>query len=114
MAEPDTLAGRATGTEKAALDVIKDIDAEMESATKTFTFQAMKRSDFTALEDAYPYDEETPTSEYLTALLSETLVDPVMSVEQTAQLLDLLSDGQASVLEDAAWRVNRETGALDF
>lgn len=63
-----------------------------------------------ASEKGQPYDAAT----FLPALVAASCVDPVMSVEQVGQLLDLVNDGQAQVLFASALAVNEEPSPLPF
>jgi hypothetical protein len=90
------------------------VDDEMNAATTEFVFTALPRSEFTALEDAFPFEDDAPTRDFLAALIAGSLTDPDVTLDQAKELLELLSDGQAQVLEDAAWSVNRDTSSLDF
>ena len=90
---------------------IDDIETQMRDSTRTFTFRAVGRSEFRSLREAYKKkDKDAEASdEYLADLIAVSLVDPELSREDINALLAALSDGQASVLEDAAWTVNQET-----
>ena len=116
MRDEDTLAGSKahSDAEVEIMGRLRDLDAKMREATTTFTFTAMPRSAFTALEDVYPFHDDTPSPAFLVELLAASMSDPELTTAQAGELLELLSDGQAQVLEDAAWAVNRETGSLDF
>lgn len=57
-----------------------------------------------------PYDAST----FLPALVAASCADPVMSLEQVEQLLDLINDGQAQDLFAAALAVNEEASPLPF
>lgn len=88
------------------------LDVEMADATHEFTFEALSRAAFTALEDANPPQESgQPSRTFISALVAATLVDPDLTPEHVAELFERLSDGQAEVLESAAWSVNRDTGS---
>lgn len=109
----DSLAGSAIASQ--LRDRASALDVEMSAATHEFTFEALSRSDFAAIEDAHPAtDDGTPSREFFAALVAASLVDPELTADNVAELFDQLSDGQVEVLENAAWRVNRETGSLPF
>lgn len=90
---------------------LDDIETQMRDSTRTFTFRAVGRSEFRAMREEYKKkDKDAEASdEYLADLIAVSLVDPDLSREDVAALLAALSDGQASVLEDAAWTVNQDT-----
>lgn len=110
-AESASLAGSPVVTE--LRDRLTDLDLQMDKATHVFTFEAVPRSVFADLEDAYPpNDEGGPSKGFFVALVAATLVEPDLTADQVGELFDDLSDGQVDVLESAAWAVNREGGTL--
>lgn len=96
-------------------DQLAAIEQEMLASTVTFEFEAVTRDEFAAIEDAAPVREDgRPTREFFTALIAASLIEPDLTSEQVASLLEELSDGQVDVLEATAWAVNRETGSIPF
>jgi hypothetical protein len=93
---------------------LESLNAEMEKHTTDFVFEAMPRSSFADLEDAFPDVGGLPSKEFLGSLLSATLIEPEITPAQVEKLLELLSDGQVEILENAAWGINRETGSVPF
>ncbi len=88
---------------------IDDIETQMRDSTRTFTFRAVGRTEFRELRETYKKTNGEASDQFLADLIAVSLVDPELSREDVGALLSALSDGQASVLEDAAWSVNQET-----
>ena len=90
---------------------IDDIETQMRESTRTFTFRAVGRSEFRAMREAYKKKDKDPEASdaYLADLIAVSIIEPELSRDDVQALLAVLSDGQASVLEDAAWNVNQDT-----
>jgi hypothetical protein len=104
------------------VELVKQIEAvreEMRAASVTFRLRALGHRAFSNLVAAHPaaqvdggvaYDAAT----FLPALVAACCVDPVMTVDQVRQLLDVVNDGQARELFGAALAVNEEASPLPF
>lgn len=96
-------------------EALDSLDEQIKSATREFTFTAVPRDVFVALEDEHKANgAETIGRAFTAALVAASLTDPDLSTAEISELMGLLSDGQAEVLETAAWEVNRETGHVPF
>ena len=115
-----------------------DIEAQMRSATVDFTLRALRRRRTPATpadettwielfdnhpprkgEDGKLHPHDTPGVNMATfpdALIRASVVDPVLSEQEWAQLLDdgVLNDAQADRLFEAAWRLNRNEISIPF
>jgi hypothetical protein len=96
----------------AALDRIRDLEAQAESATVEFTVRNIGRKAWRKLITEHPppaddlegwrFDPET----FPVAALAASCVDPVMTLEQADLLAAKLSDGQFQKLSAAVFDVN--------
>lgn len=120
----DSLAGSPAGV---LVRRIEEIQQEMTAATYTFRLRALPKSKWRALVAAYPprKDEKgEPVPEdaqigvnrekFLDALIKVSVIDPVMTEEQWAELLDTVTDRQYQDLCDEAWFLNRGEVSVPF
>lgn len=104
------------------LELVQRIEAvreDMRAASVTFRLRALGHRAFSNLVVAHPapqsdsgvaYDAAT----FLPALVAACCIEPVMTVEQVGQLLDVVNDGQARELYAAALAINEEPSPLPF
>lgn len=109
-----------------AREVAKRIEAvreQMRAHTVTFTMRAMSRrrwTEFVAGHEPRKGVESDQTAGFNTktlyeALVRESTVDPQLTDEEWAHLLDeVLSDAQFETLAGAAWELNRKDVSVPF
>jgi hypothetical protein len=103
------------GSPVAAVKIAKqmeEVQREMQDSTVIFTLRGLSRSQWKALADAHPpiegVDEgEVNEESFVTAMVSECCVSPVMTVEQAGRLRDEMTDGQWQELATASWQLNK-------
>lgn len=97
---------------------IAELEAEMLEATVTFQFQALKRSEWETLTEAHParaqHDERFNWDTFPPALISASLIDPPMTVDEVTALFDEVNEGTRTLLTGAAWDVNQEASTVPF
>lgn len=106
---------------------IEEIQQDMTAATYTFRLRALPKSKWRALVASYPprKDEKgepvaddvqigVNREEFLDALIKVSVIDPEMTEEQWADLLDTITDRQYSDLCDEAWFLNRGEVSVPF
>ncbi len=109
----DEASGESLGGSVEAVGIreaLDNLDVQIKAATREFTFTAVPRDVFVALEDEHKATDDTIGRKFTAALVAASLTDPDLSTAEIGELMGLLSDGQAEVLATAAWEVNRETG----
>ena len=99
-------------------------DADLEAARAAvaeasfgFTFRglsAKERSDMIAAHPSANDGEAWNVDTLPPALVAACCVDPVMSPEQAADLMNRLSEGDRAALFNAAWSVNYERSPVPF
>jgi hypothetical protein len=120
----DSKEGNGSGS---LIATVERLQAEMRDSTYPFRIRAMDRVAFRALIAAHPprrTENDEPDAgdvqagfnrdTYFDALLKASVVDPVLSDEQFADLLSKLTDRQYGDLTDAAWMVNRNEVSVPF
>ncbi|WP_432136835.1 hypothetical protein [Streptomyces sp. bgisy154] len=112
---PDSLAANHPG--EAIAKKIAAARERMREAEVPFTFRALGAKAWSDLVAQHPaktegqaFDPET----FSPALLAACCVDPVMTVDQVTELLEVLNTGQVQELVDAAYEVNTESTAVPF
>jgi hypothetical protein len=98
---------------------IGELRAEMAEHTVHFQLRALGHIGFADLVAAHPAtDPKSPVpydpATFLPALVAGCCTDPVMTIAQALDLLDILNDGQARALYAAALAVNEEPSPLPF
>lgn len=92
---------------------LEQITEAMHDSTHTFTFVALPRNDFRSLRDSWPTEPGAPMPQgFVDTLVAASLTSPDLTTAEVTELLATLSEGQASVLEDAAWAVNQDSDAV--
>ena len=123
----DTIAGPRSTAEAR----VRELEAAAKQAQTVFTLQAIGRDRLAEIKRSFPpTDEQWERWNTLTqanplaqppefdivgampTLLAESLVDPSATVEEAAQLWDVLSDGEAGQLGAALWDVNMEASSV--
>lgn len=103
------------GAARGVAERMEEVHREIAEHTHIFQFRAMPRRAFRDLQEAHPPREADQLDVAMgfsvdglqAPLISACCVDPVMSIEQTEALLDVLSDGQIMELFGAALALNR-------
>lgn len=97
---------------------ITDLEQQMVDSTVSFRFRALSRNEWAALEAAHPKregsDERFNLETFPPALIHACLIDPVMTLDEINELLDLLNEKDRVGLASAAWDVNQEATAIPF
>lgn len=123
--QTDSLAGSPAGV---LVRRIEELQQEMTASTYTFRLRALPKSKWRALVAAYPPRKDEKTGEpvpedaqigvnredFLDALIKVSVIDPEMTEEQWADLLDTITDRQYSDLCDEAWFLNRGEVSVPF
>lgn len=122
--QTDSLAGSPAG---ALVRRIEELQQEMTAATYTFRLRALPKSIWRALVASFPPRQDAGGNplpedaqigvnreEFLDALIKVSVVDPEMSAEQWAELLETITDRQYSDLCDEAWFLNRGEVSVPF
>ena len=97
---------------------IESLREEMTENEATFRFRALPARQFSDLlaQHAAPggtgalFDVNT----FPPALIARCCVDPAMTVDEYAELAEVLSHAQQEVLFDAAWTVNQQVPSVPF
>jgi hypothetical protein len=89
-----------------------EIEREMRDSTVIFTLRGLSRTRWRELADAHPpiegVDEgEVNEESFVTAMIAECCVQPVMNIEQAGRLRDQVTDGQWQELATASWQLNK-------
>jgi hypothetical protein len=119
----DSLAGSGVGE---IADRIDALEGQMREHSYEFRLRALKRPDWRALVDQHqprkgddglvvPTDRiGVDVSTFYDAILRACLVDPELTDEEFAQLLDSITDRQYDELTEAAWALNRKEVDIPF
>lgn len=106
---PDSMA--AVDPRRVIAQEILDLQNQVRDQGVEFVFQPLLDSEWSALLLAHPprHAEEAWNSDtLLPELVARCCVDPVMTLEEYADLAEVLNQGQRDQLESAAWRANNE------
>lgn len=103
------------GSPVAAVKIAKqmsEIQREMQDSMVIFTLRAMSRTRWKEIAADHPpiegVDEgEVNEESFVTAMIAECSVEPVMTVDQAGRLRDQLTDGQWQELATASWQLNK-------
>lgn len=116
--QPASLADAHPGTQLAAdLEVAR---ARVAAATITVRLRALGHRAFSELLAAHPAPAGSPSAQrydpatFEPALIAACAVEPQLTAEQVALLLDSVNTGTAEQLIDAALRVNEEPSPIPF
>jgi hypothetical protein len=108
-----------TDPRKQIADRIAQLEDQMKAAEVEFRFRAVSRLAWSDLLAAHPPRKDRKEQVFNAdgfepALLAACCVDPVMTVDQAAELLGMVSDGQAATLFTGGWTVNEEQTPVPF
>ena len=104
-------------------DQIADVRQRMQAATVTFRLQRIHPRAWTTFYAGRPMRDLVEESEdawndrwfdWLTDLVARTCIDPVMTAEQVATLVDQLNAESWSELSEAAWALNTGKVSVPF
>lgn len=117
---PTSLAERSPASVIA--EQIEQLREEMRGTEVEFELQAIPARDWTPIYAALPdrgKDESAETFStrwfaWMAEMVSRTVVEPVMTVEQVGQLVDRLPAASWSLLSEAAWSLNTGKVAVPF
>jgi hypothetical protein len=91
-----------------------ELEREMRDSTVIFTLRGMSRTRWKELAAEHPPIEgvddegsEVNEEDFVTAMIAECCVAPVMTVEQAGRLRDEMTDGQWQELATASWQLNK-------
>lgn len=102
----------------AAAELVQSLEADIEASTVTLRFRALSRSAYQALLTEHPgregEDEVWNWQTFVPALIAACLIDPVMTVDEVVELLDLITEGQRDELFSAAYDVNQSVTRVPF
>lgn len=119
----DSLAGNGAS---AIAGRIEELEAQMREHTYDFRLRALPRPAWRALIAEHPPrrgdDNEIVLADrmgvnaetFFEAMIRKAVIDPVLTDEQFAQLLDALTDRQFGDLSDVAWGLNRHEVDVPF
>jgi hypothetical protein len=99
-----------------------EVEREMRDSTRIFTLRGLSRAQWKTIVEENPpiegVDEEgaeVNEEEFVTSMIAQCCVDPVMTPEQAARLRDsALTDGQWQELATAAWALNKSTLTVPY
>lgn len=122
QAEALTLARAVSKRAKELAEQVRDLQAQMEKSTVVLTLRAMDRAPWKELRAEHPPRPESPMDwrlqfneeTFYDALIAKSVVNPVLTEEQLAKLLDSLTSGQFDKLANAAWSLNRSDVSAPF
>ena len=115
----DTWQPESLGAKDPSEALAKRIKAARERMRKSeaeFTFRAMGDKAWSDLIAAHPggKGQSFDPATFPKALVAAACVDPVMTVEQTTELFEVLNQGQRDELWQAAFEVNTEATSVPF
>lgn len=94
---------------------IRDLDVKIAESRVPFVFGAMPRTRWVELDEEFTGDDgELDVEGFGPHLLAESSVDPVMTLEDVAEMWDTWSAAETEQLYIAAYRVNREVRGIPF
>ncbi|MGW5126680.1 hypothetical protein ACWEQ7_22020 [Streptomyces sp. NPDC004069] len=114
--EPSSIADRHPGRPLAAQ--LAEVNRQIHESAVEFRFRYVGDRAYSDLVAAHPskdpgqaFDSES----FPRALIAACCIDPVMTVDQVAELFEVLTQAQIKDLFDAAWDVcNAQVGAVPF
>lgn len=103
------------GTARRIAEELEQLLGDIEANTHLFRFRALPRQEFRALQDAHPPRPDNDIDRAVGGnletlqgpLIEACCIDPVMTLQQVQDLLDVLSEGQAMELFGCAIMLNR-------
>ncbi|GAA5033189.1 hypothetical protein [Streptomyces siamensis] len=113
--EPEDLTAVHPG--RALAEQLKTVHAQVREAEEPFTFRYIGDRAYSDLMAAHPAenDNEAFNSEsFPRALVAASCVQPAMTVEQVAQLFEVINEGEIKKLFDAAWDVHNASDIVPF
>lgn len=98
---------------------IREVEAEMEEHSASFTFRALPRSKWVPLLAAHPPRDDKPerlfnADDFPAACVVASCVEPSLTAADVEQLFEVTSQGQRDTLFRAAWDVNTESADVPF
>jgi hypothetical protein len=96
-----------------------EIEQEMRTSTVIFTLRGLSRTRWKELVEAHPPVEgedegEVNEESFVTAMIAECCVEPMMTIEQAGRLRDEVTDGQWQELATASWQLNKSMIGIPF
>lgn len=106
------------GEQRDVAQRIHDLEEEMRAAEVTFKFRGLGKNALKRLQDRFPPPEGTKmvwdVEAGAHALLAATAVEPTMTEDQAAELLDQVSQGHADRMVGAAWLASTGSTQVPF
>lgn len=105
---------------RAVAEQMAELEKRMQSATVTLRLRALPRREWKKLIEAHPpqsdADKRVGVSQatFYDALIARCLVEPEITAEQLARMLDVITSGQYDQLAEAAWGLNRRDVDVPF
>lgn len=116
-----TLAGGANPLATQLAQQIMELRERMRQHTRTFRFRGLSRRQFSDLVTKYPPSEDDKEDgkdvdweAFGVALIAACAVEPAMTEEKAASLVDALTSAQYDSLFSAAWSVNKRDVDVPF
>jgi hypothetical protein len=96
-----------------------ELEREMRDSTVIFTLRGLSRTRWKEMAAAHPpiegVDEgEVNEESFVTEMIAECCVEPVMTVDQAGRLRDQVTDGQWQELATASWQLNKSMIGVPF
>ena len=96
-------------------DRLSDLDVEINDQTVPFTFKAIPRPEWDALIEEHIKDpDEDVSDEFMRDVISQSSVDPEMSLKDVEKLWAKWGSGETDQLYLTAFRANREVRDIPF
>lgn len=95
---------------------IRDLDVEINESRQEFVFGAMPRTRWVELSERFtdPDTEELDVEQFGPYLISESSVDPVMTLDDVNEMWETWSAAETEQFYICAYRVNREVRDIPF
>ncbi len=108
------------GPARRVAERIKAVEAQMRDSETTFKFRGLTKNGVRSLFARFPAPDPNPDNlrwnihEGASTLLSESAVEPTMTVAQADQLADAVDDGVWTELVNAAWVASTGSTTVPF